>query len=196
MVGRPGADVGWTEIPHARPPATTAAFHQGMNRMVAIDAYNGTILWSLEVPAMRRVNLPRDAGNWCTDNAALYVAIQDNCWVIGHSDGALQQVVELPEGFSRQHYDWGYVARKDNLLFGSAVKKNTSYTEFWGHDAWYDKTVGLGTERSAAMPCSLCSGEASRRGPDEAGVVNNKTIAVGKKGVFFVESRNPASKTL
>ncbi len=198
-LGRPGADFGMDRNP--RMPAPLAAngklFHQGMNRMVAIDAYNGTILWSLEVPAMRRVNLPRDAGNWCTDNAALYVAIQDNCWVIGHSDGALQQVVELPEGFSRQHYDWGYVARKDNLLFGSAVKKNTSYTEFWGHDAWYDKTVGLGTEKvcsDALFAHDLGTGQPAwtRR----SGVVINTTIAVGKQGVFFVESRNPAVQNL
>ena len=68
-LGKPGADFGMDRNP--RMPAPLAAngklFHQGMNRMVAIDAYNGTILWSLEVPAMRRVNLPRDASNWCTD---------------------------------------------------------------------------------------------------------------------------------
>ncbi|MEN6427944.1 MAG: hypothetical protein ABFE13_21535 [Phycisphaerales bacterium] len=198
-LGRPGADFGMDRNP--RMPAPLAAggklFHQGMNRMAALDAYNGTILWSLEIPAMQRVNLPRDASNWCTDDAALYAAIQGDCWVIGHSDGALQQVVELPEGFTREEYDWGYVARRDNLLFGSAVKKNTSYTDFWGDDAWYDKTAGPGTEKvcsDALFSYDLSTGQPAwtRRN----GLVINTTIAIGKHGVFFVESRNPAVQSL
>ena len=198
-LGRPGADFGMDRNP--RMPAPLAAngrlFHQGMNRIAAIDAYNGAILWSLEIPAMQRVNLPRDAGNWCTDDTTLYVAIQEYCWLIGHSDGALQRVVGLPEGFTREQYDWGYVARKDDLLFGTAVRKNTSYTDFWGDDAWYDKTAGAGTEKvcSDALFCyDLPTGRPvwTRRN----GLVINTTIAVGKQGVFFVESRNPAIKSL
>jgi len=193
-LGRPGADFGMDRNP--RMPAPLAAngklFHQGMNRMAAIDAYNGTILWSLEVPAMQRVNLPRDASNWCTDDTALYVAIQGDCWVIGHSDGALQRVVELPKGYTRTKYDWGYVARKNDLLFGSVVKKNTSYTDFWGGDAWYDRTSGAGTGGPVVdvLFCyDVTTGQPmwTRRN----GLVINTTIAVGKQGVFFVESRNP-----
>ncbi len=198
-LGRPGADFGMDRNP--RMPAPLAAngrlFHQGMNRMAAIDAYNGTILWSLEIPAMQRVNLPRDASNWCTDETALYVAVQGDCWVIGHSDGVLQQVVGLPEGFAREQYDWGYVARKDGLLFGSVVKKNTAYTDFWGSDAWYDRTAGPGTEKV----CSdvLFSYDLATRQPvwtRRNGLVINTTIAVGKQGIFFVESRNPAVQGL
>ncbi len=193
-LGRPGADFGMDRNP--RMPAPLAAngrlFHQGMNRMVAIDAYNGTILWSLEIPAMQRVNLPRDASNWCTDDTALYVAIQGDCWVIGHGDGALQRVVELPKGFARTKYDWGYVGRKDDLLVGSVVKKNTSYTDFWGGDAWYDRTSGAGTEKvcSDVLFChDVTTGLPmwTRRN----GLVINTTIAIAKQGVFFVESRNP-----
>jgi len=193
-LGRPGADFGMDRNP--RMPAPLAAngrlFHQGMNRMAAIDAYNGTILWSLEVPAMQRVNLPRDASNWCTDDTALYAAIQGDCWVIGHADGAHQRVIELPEGFAREQYDWGYVAHKDGRLFGSAVKKNTSYTDFWGNDAWYDKTAGPGTEKvcsDALFSYDLVTGRPAWTWRN--GLVINTTIAVGKQGVFFVESRNP-----
>ena len=196
-LGRPGADFGMDRNP--RMPAPLAAngrlFHQGMNRMVAIDAYNGTILWSLEIPALQRVNLPRDAGNWCADDATLYVAIREYCWLVGGSDGVLQRVVGLPEGFSPEQYDWGYIARNDNLLFGSAVKKDTSYTEFWGDAAWYDKTSGAGTEK-VCSDALFCYDLPSSRllWTWRSGLVINTTIAVGKQGVFFVESRNPTSK--
>lgn len=196
-LGRPGADFGMDRNP--RMPAPLAAggrlFHQGMNRMVALDAYNGAILWSLEIPSMQRVNLPRDAGNWCTDDTTLYVAIREYCWLIGHSDGALQQVVGLPEGFSREQYDWGYVACKDGLLFGSAVKKNTSYTEFWGDGGWYDKTSGAGTEKvcsDAVFAYDLAGNRLLWTWSN--GVVINTTLAVSNQGVFFVESRNPTAK--
>jgi hypothetical protein len=197
-LGRPGADFGMDRNP--RMPAPLAAngrlFHQGMNRMVALDAYNGAILWSLEIPALQRVNLPRDAGNWCTDDETLYVAVQGDCWALGHDDGSLQRVFELPEGFSGDQYDWGYVARRDDALFGSVVKKNTSYTEFWGGDAWYDKTAGAGTEKvcsDALFGYDLATGQPVWTWRN--GLVINTTIAVGKQGVFFVESRNLALKS-
>ena len=63
-LGRPGADFGIDRNP--RMPAPLAVngrlFHQGMNRIIALDSYNGAVLWSLEIPALRRVNMPRDAG--------------------------------------------------------------------------------------------------------------------------------------
>jgi len=197
-LGRPGADFGMDRNP--RMPAPLAAggrlFHQGMNRLAALDAYNGAILWSLEIPAMQRVNLPRDAGNWCADDASLYVAIRERCWMIGHSDGGLQRVFDLPEGFSRDVHDWGYVARTDNTLFGSVVKRNTSYTDFWGDYAWYDKTSGAGTEKvcsDALFAYDLPTGQLmwTRRN----GLVINTTVAVGKQGLFFVESRNLSLKS-
>jgi outer membrane protein assembly factor BamB len=192
-LGKPGADFGIDRNP--RMPAPLAAngrlFHQGMNRMVAIDVYNGAILWSLEVPPMQRVNLPRDASNWCTDDDALYVAIADKCWVVEHYHGTLEKVVQLPQAYPADRFDWGYVAREDNVLFGSAVRKNTIYTDFWGGDAWYDKTSGFGTEKvcsDALFAYDLRTGR--QLWTYGEGPVINTTVAVGKQGVFFVESRN------
>ena len=61
-LGRPGADFGIDRNPRMPAPLAVGGrlFHQGMNRMVALDAFNGAILWSLEIPDLRRVNIPRD----------------------------------------------------------------------------------------------------------------------------------------
>jgi hypothetical protein len=76
-----------------RKPAPLAAngrlYMQGLDRIIAADAYNGTILWSLEVPGLRRFNLPRDASNMCADDDHLYVAAGDACWKISGADGRL-----------------------------------------------------------------------------------------------------------
>ena len=192
-LGKPGADFGADRNP--RMPAPLAAggrlFHQGMSRMVALDAYNGTILWSLEIPAMQRVNLPRDASNWCADEAFLYVAINDKCWMIEQQDGGLEHVLDLPGEWAGQDFDWGYVARKDHILFGSAVRKNAVYTDFWGGDAWYDKTTGFGTEKVCSdglFAYDLNTKDVLWAHRD--GLVINTTVAVGDQGLFFVESRS------
>jgi outer membrane protein assembly factor BamB len=192
-LGKPGADFGMDRNP--RMPAPLAAngrlFHQGMNRMVALDSYNGAILWSLEIPALQRVNLPRDASNWCTDDAFLYVAIEDKCWVIEHYNGSVEHVLELPAVFPGHEYDWGYLARQDDLLFASAVRKNTIYTDFWGGDAWYDKTTGPGTEKVCSDALFACDVRTKKLlWTWRSGLIVNTTVAVGQRGVYFVESRN------
>ncbi len=196
-LGKPGADFGVDRNP--RMPAPLAAngrlFHQGMNRMVALDTYNGTILWSLEIPPMQRVNLPRDASNWCSDDEALYVAIRDKCWMIDHYDGNLVDVFNLPEEFAPQDYDWGYVAQNDGVLFASAVKKNTVYTDFWGGQSWYDKTSGYGTEKvcsDALFAYDLQTRERLWTRP--GGLAINTTIAVTDDAIVFVESRDAQLK--
>ncbi|MBN1852120.1 MAG: PQQ-binding-like beta-propeller repeat protein [Pirellulales bacterium] len=192
-LGNPGADFGMDRNP--RMPAPLAVhgklFHQGMNRMVAIDAYNGSILWSLEIPAMQRVNLPRDASNWCTNQDSLYVAINHACWIIAHHRGSLKDVLELPRGLNHAQYDWGYVAEKNGFLFASAVRKNTIYTDFWGNRSWYDKTNGEGTEKvcsDAVFAYDLNTREVMWIW--KKGLVINTTLAVGTRAIYFVESRN------
>lgn len=96
-LGRPGGHFGLDRNP--RMPAPLAInkrlFHQGMNRIAALDSYNGAVLWSLEIPALRRVNMPRDAGNWCADPHHLYVAIKDRCWVISAQSGEVIRTLSL-----------------------------------------------------------------------------------------------------
>ncbi|MBN2128013.1 MAG: methyltransferase domain-containing protein, partial [Sedimentisphaerales bacterium] len=196
-LGNPGADFGMDRNPRMPAPLAVEGklFHQGMNRMVGVDSYNGTILWSLEIPNLRRVNLPRDASNWCTDAASLYVAVKEKCWVIEHYDGLLERVFELPPDYAASEYDWGYVARADRVLLGSAVAKNTVYTDFWGGDSWYDRTSGYGTDKvcsDALFAYNLDNGQL--RWAWTNGPIINTTIAVSGETVFFVESRNEAAR--
>jgi hypothetical protein len=197
-LGRPGADFGIDRNPRMPAPLAVGGrlFHQGMNRMVALDAYNGAVLWSLEIPAMRRVNLPRDASNWCSDEDSLYVAIDERCWVIDHYEGRLNRTYTLPEPLAAQDHDWGYIAQRDGVLIGSAVAKGGVYKEFWGHDAWYDQTAGVGTGKvcsESLFAYDLRTGRACWQYRE--GLVINTTLAVGEKGVIFVESRSPELKT-
>jgi len=198
-IGRPGADFGLDRNP--RMPAPLAVngrlFHQGMNRLAAIDAYNGSILWTLEIPDLRRVNIPRDASNWCADDDFIYVAIQEECWQLNAGNGDLERVFVMPSTVNQETNEWSYIASEDDLIFGSTIKKGSVYTEFFGNKTWYDQTSGFGTGKICSdrlFACQKENGETVWQYKD--GVIINTTISMGDGKIFFVESRHPEIKGL
>ncbi len=193
-IGRPGPR--YQPDRSGRKPAPLAAagrlFAQGLERIVALDHYNGTILWSREITGMMRMNVPRDCGNWCADHDFVYVAVDKHCWQLDAATGkiATMHAVQLPAEDAHDA-EWGYVGRVGDRLLGSSTKSGSSYRGFWGHNNWH--------ENSNAKVCSdnlfalkSNSGEAAWNYAN--GVIINSTICAGDDHVHFVESRNPALK--
>jgi outer membrane protein assembly factor BamB len=80
---------------HSLTPAPLYAngrmFVIGENILYASDAYNGTPLWSVELPDMEpRVNMSRDSGYAVATAEAVYVAAGANCLVFDAATGAKQ----------------------------------------------------------------------------------------------------------
>ncbi|MCP4454507.1 MAG: LamG domain-containing protein, partial [Planctomycetes bacterium] len=146
-LGYPGADFGIDRNP--RMPAPLAVngrlFHQGMNRVIALDSFNGSVLWSLELPTMRRVNIPRDASNWCADEDTLFIEAGGKCMTVSQYEGQVQHSFMIPDVLKRTTHHWGYLGAYQNRLYGSSVKKGANYKAFWGGSMWYDKPTGPGT---------------------------------------------------
>ncbi|MBX3436034.1 MAG: class I SAM-dependent methyltransferase [Planctomycetaceae bacterium] len=131
-------------------PLSTNArlFVQGLHRVIAVDAFNGTVLWSLEIPPLERFNMPRDCSNWCADDEFLYLAIRDKCWRIDAANGELAAFHPVVTAERKDwSYDWGYVAQVAGHLLGSAVKSGSAFTSYWGDDevGWYDARSGPAT---------------------------------------------------
>lgn len=192
-LGRPGADFGIDRNPRMPAPLSGNGrlFHQGLNRMIGVDAYNGATLWLLEIPGLRRVNIPRDASNWCIDDDDVYTAVRDRCWRIDAQTGAVEATLPLPD-MGEPPYDWGYVGRVDELLYGSHVRQGGSYLEYWGKAAWYDATMGEGTHKvcsDAFFAADPVTGE--ERWRYAHGKIINTTISIGDGHVYFIESRHP-----
>jgi outer membrane protein assembly factor BamB len=190
--GRPGADFGIDRNP--RMPAPVAAngrlFHQGMDRMVALDSSNGAVLWGLEIPDLRRVNIPRDCGNWCVDDDSLYVAIRERAWIFAAATGERRGTLPvLPSETPSQ--DWGFIAREGIRLYGSRVRAEAVYSSFWDRTAWVDAKAGDGTGKVCSE--NLFAYDLSTGKPAwvyENGMILNATITIGEGRVWFVESRN------
>lgn len=190
-IGRPGGSFGIDRNP--RMPAPLAAngrlFHQGMNRMAALDSHNGTILWSLEIPDLRRVNIPRDASNWCTDGDYLYTAVKNQLLLIKCSDGTIRGSLKVPDS---ENFDWGYIGEENDRIYGSTIRKNSQYSDFWTGSSWYDKV----NDHSTAKVCSTSffvfskkTGKALWR--YRKGLIINTTISYFNDKIYFIESRHP-----
>lgn len=181
-------------------PLSTAGrlYLQGLQRIVTLDAYNGTVLWSLELPGLERFNMPRDCGNWCADRQYLYAAVRDRCWRIDAASGHVVDLLEVvPATNADWQYDWGYLAVDDRRVIGSAVKRGTAWTDFWGGEnaGWYDA-------RSGPVTFKVCSDNLFARDKASgrplwtyrAGVILNSTITMAGGRIYFVECRNPSVK--
>lgn len=206
-VGRPGPR--YQSDRQTRKPAPLAAggrlYMQGLWRIICCDQYNGTILWSIELPEMMRWNVTRDSANWCADSEHLYVAVLDEMLKI---DGRTGTIVERFRAHgnrtAERTWDWGYVARagqtegNPGVLLGSSVKPGAIFTDWWGGTNWYDQTDGGMAAKVASDVLFAIDPETGReRWTRREGLVINPTITVGEDEdgnaiVYFVESRNPA----
>lgn len=192
-LGRPGADFGIDRNPRMPAPLVTGGrlFHQGMNRMVAVDAFNGAILWSLEIPKLRRVNIPRDSGNWCADEDRVYAAVGDRLWVIDAATGEMLHTVEPPEGY-QDGFDWGYVAATEDFVVGTVVPSGGIYEEFWDKPSWYD---GI-NDTAAAKVCGRNLMVYDKKYGDliwqrVMDSVLHSTITIHEDKLYFVEVDDP-----
>jgi outer membrane protein assembly factor BamB/SAM-dependent methyltransferase len=171
-------------------------FTEGLNRICAQDAYNGRLYWSLEIPKLIRVNIPRDTSNTCADESSLYVAVGDECWRLDAYSGELKQYYALQAPNQSTNHDWGYLAVVTNRVYGSSTKRGAFYTEYSGPAFWYDTK---GTE-STAKVCSdnlFCLSQTNGLPlwTYANGVIINSSITIGGGRVYFVESRNATAKS-
>jgi outer membrane protein assembly factor BamB len=156
----------------------------------AIDAYNGTIEWQVEVPNSRRLGVFLDSSNLVVDEDYLYVCAQDKCYGLDVATGRNCKTYEMPQLFVSEPREWGYIAYSGNFLFGSGRKKGASYTEtsYKADDSlWY---------RNMKLVTSDYLFATDRRDGRliwkyHAGLVINTTITIGDQWIYFLETDSP-----
>lgn len=194
-IGRPGPR--YQADRSGRKPSPLAAggrlFLQGLDRIVAVDSFNGTILWSLEIPGFHRFNVARDSSNWCADRHHVFAVVGDHVWQIDAASGNVLRFHSVEE-IDRANWqtDWGFVARTGNHLIGSAVKAGTAWREYWGKGGWHDARSGESTYQ-------VCSDRLFARSVEDGasawswskGVILNPSITIANGRTYFVECREP-----
>lgn len=195
-IGWPGADFGADRNPRMPPPvmANGRLYHQGLDRILAIDSYNGAIYWSLEIPGLLRVNTPRDGGYVCADRGGMYVAVDDDCWYLDGDTGTRTGTYKLND----DGVEWGYVGASKDLLYGSAQLDGAHYTNIWGGPGWYDHRSDPGATAKVCSKYLFANDESTGArlwtydsADTDKGIIINATITFGRGRIYFVESRDP-----
>ena len=177
-----------------RNPAPLAAngrlFVQGDRMFFGMDAYNGSILWTLSAPEIRRSNLPRDGSNMAASEDFLYLAAGGHALGIDAQTGERKLRFDAPKG---RH--WGYMGVVDGRLIGTAVKPHSAYVADVGE--WYDSVKAPDVGRLASEEVfSFDRRTGKRQWSYKGGLVMNSTITVADGVMYFVESRNDEPRKL
>lgn len=163
---------------------------QGLHRLIGMDAHNGTILWSWELPELARFNIPRDCANWCCDEESLYVAIRGRCKVFDGQTGRVKTEL-TPWSPTSEEFDWGYLAKSKKALLGSSVRNGASHVKFWGKEFWYDAKSGeLANKVCSDALFAMDPVSGAMQWTYSGGLIVNPTISQTESRIVFVESRS------
>ncbi|MBT6156718.1 MAG: PQQ-binding-like beta-propeller repeat protein [Planctomycetaceae bacterium] len=167
-------------------------FIPGDNRIYAADAYNGTPLWTVEIPNSRRVGAFRDCSYMAAGTGFVYVAVDDKCMALNAETGYAETTFRVPMAKDGKKREWGYVANVEKLLIGSGVKPGASrrgHSLAAIHDAaYFDFRHAVTSDFVFAFDQSKAAHQWTYH--SDQGAIPNSTITVGGGKMFFVESRN------
>ncbi len=167
-------------------------FVPGDDLVAAVDAYNGTPLWQLEIPNSRRVGALKNSGHMILADDYIYIVTESRCWAVDVETGERAFVLDAPQPrkvTQEARRDWGYFNRVGGRLYGTSQKRGASFDEL------SKDVVNMleGDFRPVMVSESLFSmdrftGKISWRYRN--GGILNGAITMGDGRIYFVESRN------
>ena len=89
--GRPGPQNMVDRHHRTVPPLVVAGrmFLPGNNRIIGVDAYNGTVLWETLIDDFRRVGAMRDSGSMVAASDLVYAVARDKCYLLDSETGKI-----------------------------------------------------------------------------------------------------------
>ncbi|MEZ6132230.1 MAG: PQQ-binding-like beta-propeller repeat protein [Planctomycetaceae bacterium] len=172
-------------------------FIPGNNRIFAADAYNGTLLWNIELPESRRIAAFRDCSYLAATDDYLFAVAGDECHALNAETGYSEHSYDVPDGRDGSKKDWGYVANVQHLLVGSGCKPGASRREHTlesiMESAYFDARDIVCSDFLFAY--DHVTTEKQWVYYATTGAIVNSSITIGGGTVFFVESNNAETLT-
>ncbi|MFO1461834.1 MAG: PQQ-binding-like beta-propeller repeat protein [Verrucomicrobiota bacterium] len=162
------------------------------NALIATDARNGVVRWTVELPDSMRYAMPYDAGYAALrdDGSRACVAVDGSLWSLDTRTGAVMDRTPVP----LYGLHWGWVALEGGAVFGSAESPEAPRTE-----KNFD-LVDLEYRSGRPLVCS----RALFRLPDDQGArgwvqtspgrLVNPTLCAAGGRLYAVEARGPSAK--
>ena len=192
-IGRPGPRY-QTDRQNRKPSPLAVGgriFLQGQQRMIALDNYSGTVLWSVESPTVMRWNVPHDCSNWCADDEGVFVAAEHQAWFVEGRTGEIAKKFDIPARDTKKNH-WGYIARHKKALLGTVVQASSIYTRWWGASQWFDSTGGKDTHVVAGERLFSMDARSGKLNWKYDGLVLHPTITIMGEKIYFLESKTPS----
>ncbi|MDX9753448.1 MAG: PQQ-binding-like beta-propeller repeat protein, partial [bacterium] len=99
------------------------------DKVFALDAYNGTPLWSQDIPYSRRIGAMKNSCQMVLTADLLYVAEKENCHAYAVDSGELVSTFQAPQLLLDRRQDWGYLATVGDHLYGSTNHAGAAFYE-------------------------------------------------------------------
>jgi len=166
-----------------------------INYVIAVDSWNGTVLWEKDTSGSLRFNPGGEGGPGCMDDNYFYLTFDEECHAIDLKDGRDVKTLTLPN-----KGDWGFIATYEKYLIGSSQdpkasdkgkqsqRENTS--SFW-HRHKSGRTV-VTSDTLTVKDKASGKDIATYSNPGHSIVNSTITIAEGK--VYFVEITLPTGR--
>lgn len=167
-------------------------FVPGNDQIFAVDAYNGTLLWTRKVPNSRRIAAFRDCSNMAAGQNHVFMAAEDRCFAFHPQTGYVEHEYTAPRTPDGGPREWGYVATVGHRLFGSGAPPGSSRREHTRESiiegAYYDAREVVCSDSLFAFDTDSTAQEWNYEA--RTGAIINSTLTVGSGFICFVESGN------
>ncbi len=201
-IGRPGPEIVIDRMVRAPSPlAANGRFYcQGLGRLLALDSQNGSVIWTRDIRDVHRLNMIRDASNFCAADEGIYMAVRSQCWLLDKDTGARTVYNVVPSNLNdtaspAYEYEWGYISSEGNSVIGSATKKGSFYKDYWGQEYWFDAQSGNQTYQVCSDNIfSLNSSTGATNWTYDVGTILNVSITKADGKLFFLESRSSGAR--
>lgn len=115
---------------HGRGPAPLfnkgVLYSEGLDSIIAVDAYNGHKLWEYALPGIlsaydgdHLMGTSGTGSNYCVSDDSVFVRKGGECLKIDAATGQLVSTFSAPKEKGGKDPVWGYLAQEDGVLFGT-----------------------------------------------------------------------------
>jgi outer membrane protein assembly factor BamB len=204
---------------HGRGPAPLFSegrlFHEGNDGLIAVDAYNGHVLWRFEIEGVlaaydgdELMGASGTGSNYCLGGGFVFVRHEQHCFQLDAATGRLVHKFEVPPSKNPQaeksRQPWGYIAWHDGLLIGSAADPK-HIVAYRYHATTGDMTKQL-TESNRLFAFDTKTGKLKWQYESEDSIRHN-AIAIANEKLYLIDRpladfdrtkesrRNPIPKT-
>lgn len=157
-------------------------FIQGVDSVMAYDAYNGNFLWEHENPGAIRTGVfnNRETHNLAASHDSLFVAIEETCIELDGASGEVANEYVTPKSADGIPRVWAYIAYDKDQLFGTSTIREELEQKL------RRRGLTVKTQTDAIFAFDTESKELSwtYRGKN----ILHTTIAIGPDHVYFIDS--------